>query len=109
MTFAHLLNNLAELIEKFEENDIITEKLRKREMIKEIGSKSFDNEIDAALAYDEIAILLYENNAVLNFHYPSVQVDSEGKIPLKLSKYKGVRFNNIMKSWQIDTSCLKIH
>jgi hypothetical protein len=43
-----------------------------------------------------------KRNANLNFHYPYNAVDEFGRVPVKKSAFKGVKWSNSKLAWQID-------
>lgn len=108
LCLSHLLHLLHEFLEKLEDREEYIHYLTKKEKIHHLLSVSYDNEMDAAKAYDRAAIELYSTDAILNFHYPACEKDEDGNYPLKMSRFRGVKYCNKLQAWQVDGNYLGI-
>jgi hypothetical protein len=94
-----LLENLLEREEAMIENEL-------EEELKTLLKQKFSSEIEAAKAYDKVAMILFGHHVQLNFHYPRTDPDENGEIPRKFSKYRGIRYNNRLNTWHVDGAYL---
>ena len=109
LTCSHLITALSELIQHAEESAEASHHLKADEHIRKLTKEaSFSDEKSAALAYDHAAIKVYGRAAATNFPHTifkhAVNLDSNGKLPEKNSKFRGVIWSNDLKRWVVPPS-----
>lgn len=115
LTLQHLIHATDDALAKAEEKKKEMETAEKNAAIKQWLKTVYKTEQEAALAYDQAALLLFGYSSHLNFppaaviplsHLIQVSQPSSLPKPARSSRYRGVIWNERMRAWQVSPIAL---
>ena len=108
LTLSHFITTISEIIKTAEESAEVKHELKVDDSIHKLSHKSFSSEEEAAKAFDEVAVSAYGRGAATNFPISvfksHIVLDSQGRLPSKQSKFRGVVWDNDLGAWRVPAS-----
>lgn len=106
LCLSQILSHTGDLFESLGKREELMIESELEQEIEATLHQFFPSDEEAARAYDRAVTSLYSQAAQTNFQYSCCDHDEDGQLPKKQSKYRGIKYNNKMKSWQVDPTFL---